>query len=175
MPGERPFSTFNFRVQLRLAEGSEASGANTSAGSDQAGTNEVNRSICNAEFSECTGLEMNMAPKTIREGGNNGRMIHLPGPVSYGQLGLKRGMTSDFDLWIWFERSLVERGLRASGSVTMLGSDREPTVRFELTGCLPIKLKAPGLQAKDGQIAIEEMQIAYETMNAVNLKRGNGA
>jgi phage tail-like protein len=37
-------------------------------------------------------------------------------------------------------------------------------VRFRLERCLPVKLKAPALNAKDGQIAIEELQIAYETM-----------
>ena len=144
MPAPRPITTFNFKIHLRLpgAQGS----------------------LCDAEFSDCDGLEMSVSPKTIREGGNNGQVIHLPGPTSYGQLSLKRGMTGSYDLWGWFERSQVERSLRASAEVIMLGSDRSPQLRFELSGCLPIKLKAPGLNAKDGQIAIEEMQIAYETL-----------
>ena len=29
---------------------------------------------------------------------------------------------------------------------------------------MPVKIKAPGLNAKDGLIAIEEMQVAYETL-----------
>ena len=145
MAEPRPFSTFNFKIHLRLP------GSQTS--------------LCDAEFAECDGLELSVAPKTIREGGNNGRVIHLPGPVSYGQLSLKRGMAGNFDLWHWFERSQTERSLRASGEVVMLGADRKPWARFELSGCLPVKLKAPGLNAKDGQVAIEEMQIAYETLN----------
>jgi phage tail-like protein len=144
MPAPRPITTFNFKIHLRLP-GARAS-------------------LCEADFAECDGLEMSVSPKTIREGGNNGQVIHLPGPMSYGQLSLKRGMTGSYDLWGWFERSQRERSLRASGEVIMLGSDRSQRLRFELTGCLPIKLKAPGLNAKDGQIAIEEMQIAYETL-----------
>jgi hypothetical protein len=35
------------------------------------------------------------------------------------------------------------------------------TVRYRLFDCLPIKLKAAPLNAKDGLIAIEEMQLAY--------------
>jgi phage tail-like protein len=74
-------------------------------------------------------------------------------------------------LWDWFERSQRERGLRAKGVVLMLdsvaGDKRKQTVRFELTGCLPIKVRAPSFSAKDGQIAIEEMQIAYETLKLV--------
>lgn len=145
MADVQPFTTFNFWVNLQLP------------GED--------RVLCEAAFSECDGLEMSMAPKTIREGGNNGRQIHLVGPVSYGQLTLKRGMTSDFGLWKWFERTQRERDLRASGDVQIRApNSTDVDVRFSLTGCLPVKLKAPALSGKDGQIAIEEMQIVYETL-----------
>lgn len=141
-----PFTTFNFRVNFELP--------------GQA------RLICRAAFAECDGLEINMAVKTIREGGNNARQIHLLGPVAYGQLTLKRGMTSDFGLWRWFERTQRERSMRASGEVHILAPDRDHVdARFSLTSCLPVKLKAPALNAKDGQIAVEEMQVAYETLH----------
>ena len=143
----RPFTAFNFEVKLKV----KLSGSI--------------RKICQAEFSECSGLEMNMEPKTIREGGNNSRQIHLTGPVSYGQLSLKRGMTTNFDLWDWFEQVQRHRNLRASGEIHMLSSLRKKDVIFKLSGCLPLKLRAPSLNAKDGQIAIEEMQIAYETLS----------
>ncbi len=143
----RPFTTFNFKLLLEL----EGDG----------------KPLCDAEFADCDGLEMTLETKSIREGGSNGRQIHLAGPVSYGQLTLKRGMTADFGLWRWFERVQLNRGLRASGEVLMLSSDAErtPRVRFVLTGCLPTKLKAPALSAKDGVLAIEEMQVAYETLS----------
>jgi len=144
----RPFTTFNFKVMLEVSQG------------------EV---LCEAEFSECDGLEINMEPKTIREGGNNVRQIHLAGPVSYGQLSLKRGMTNNFALWRWFEQSQQDRRLRASGRILMLSSDHaeREDVRFDISGCLPVKIKAPSLNGKDGQIAIEEMQVAYETLHLV--------
>lgn len=154
---DTPFSTFNFRVSLRLPE----------AGGE----------ICSAEFSDCDGLEMSIEPKTIKEGGNNDRLIHLMGRVSYGQLTLKRGMTRDVGLWDWFERTLADRNhrLRARGRVEILSTDRTqagsdgPKVEmaFELEGCLPTKLRVPSLSAKDGGLAIEEMQVAYEAMRRV--------
>ena len=143
----RPFTTFNFRVALQLGE--EAA------------------PVCNAEFAECDGLEMSLDAKTIREGGNNARQIHLAGPVSYGALTLKRGMTDEFGLWEWFGRVQSDRSLRGSGEVIMLAADGETEkVRFVLTGCLPTKLKAPSLNAASGIVAIEEMQLAYETLEA---------
>ena len=138
------FTTFNFEVSLNLPG---------------------QPPFCEAHFSECNGLELSMSPKTIREGGNNGRQIHLAGPVTYGQLSLKRGMTNALDLWEWFGAVQRNRRLRAAGQVRMLNADRSVALVFKLTGCLPIKLRAPSLSGKDGQIAIEEMQIAYEHLS----------
>ena len=148
----RPFTTFNFKVRLWVE------------------TNGNTSQICSAAFSDCDGLEMTLEVKTIREGGNNARQIHLMGPVSYGQLTLKRGMSEEFDLWKWFADVQQDRALRASGEIVMLSSNRErEDVVFELAGCLPLKIKAPSLNAKEGLIAIEEMQIAYETLKLKSL------
>ena len=139
-----PFTTFNFHVKFRIPDS--------------------RKDVCEMDFAECNGLEMNMEPKTIREGGNNSRQIHLAGPVSYGQLTLKRGMTTNFDLWNWFKKVQTQRNLRVRGEIHMISAARKKTVVFKLSNCLPIKLRAPSLNAKDGQIAIEEMQIAYERL-----------
>ena len=123
--------------------------------------------ICDASFSECDGLEMTMEVKTIREGGNNGTQIRLTGPTNYGQLTLKRGMTSSFDLWNWFSAMQQRPWLRSNATIVMLDADRsndKENVHFVLRRCLPIKIKAPALNAKDGTIAVEEFQLAYESL-----------
>lgn len=145
-PGALPFTSFNFLVEI------EVSG--------------VSDMVCAAMFSDVDGLEMNLEPKTIREGGNNTGPVHMAGQVGYGQLTLKRGMTSSFDLWSWFDAVAAPGGggLRGSANIVMLGSDGSEQVQFQLTGCLPVKLKAPALNAKDGLVAIEEMSLVYELM-----------
>jgi phage tail-like protein len=140
-----PFTAFNFAVEINVPG--------------------IAPKVYNAAFSECDGLEMTMEVKTIREGGNNGRQIRLTGPLNYGQLTLKRGMTAAFDLWEWFSRMLTNPALRADAEVVLLAADRTTErARFVLTRCLPIKLKAPPLNAKDGMVAIEELQLAYESL-----------
>jgi phage tail-like protein len=53
----------------------------------------------------------------------------------------------------------------SSAQITLMAADGvTEQVRFSLSGCRPVKLKAPALNAKDGAIAIEEMQVAYETL-----------
>jgi len=141
-----PFTTFNFLVEIEV-EG-------------------VSDMVCAAMFSDVDGLEMNLEPKTIKEGGRNTGPVHMAGQVGYGQLTLKRGMTSNFDLWSWFDAVTAPGGggLRGSANIVMLGSDGTEQLQFQLTGCLPVKLRAPALNAKDGIVAIEEMSLVYELM-----------
>jgi phage tail-like protein len=140
-----PFMTFNFAVEIKV--------------------DPVSQRVCDAAFSECDGLEMTMEVKTIREGGINDRQYRLTGPVAYGQLTLKRGMTGNWDLWDWFRQVSLDPSLRADAEVVVLGKDRKtPAMSFLLTRCVPIKLKAPALNAASGGVAIEELQLAYETL-----------
>jgi phage tail-like protein len=110
---------------------------------------------------------MTMEVKTIREGGNNGEQVRLTGPLNYGTLTLKRGMTANRDMWDLFNL-IVQPGkanLRANAEVVIFTPNGEKEqARFILGRCLPIKLKAPALNAQSGIIAIEEMQLVYESM-----------
>jgi phage tail-like protein len=124
--------------------------------------------VCNAAFAECDGLDMRMHVRTIREGGDNNRQILLAGPVTYANLRLRRGMTRTFDLWEWFARTTQPggSGLRASRvAVEVLDAESfTPLVRFVLERCLPVHLKGPTLNALSSAIAIEEMELAYESL-----------
>jgi phage tail-like protein len=126
--------------------------------------------LCEAAFAECAGLEVSAPPKTIREGGNNSGPVHLTGPVGYGTLALKRGMSESFDLWSWFDDVHRDdrRHRRAVCEIEVRAPDNTATAyALRLTGCVPIKLKAPDLNAREGGIAIEEIEIAYEAMRLV--------
>jgi len=156
-PAARPFTAFRFAVEIDV--------------------HGVGNALCGASFSEVDGLEMNIEPKTLQEGGRNTGPVHLLGKTTYGQLTLKRGMTGNFDLWRWFERvtSPGSRGVRAKAEVVVQSSDgTKEQARFILEGCLPVKLKAPPLNSQTGTIAIEEMQIVYERMRVHYPQSGQG-
>jgi phage tail-like protein len=151
-PDDNPLIAFRFELQLTVDN------------PDRFG---LTSKLCGGQFSEIDGLEMSNEVKTVREGGNNLNQIHLVGPVTYGQLTLKRGMTPNLDLWKWFKAAAGGeqngRGTMAQGAVEMRDASNTKRFRFELTDCLPIKMKAPSFNAKDGAVAIEEMQIAYSS------------
>ena len=148
-----PFTAFNFSVEI-YPDGSS-------------------KPLCEAAFAECDGLEMTIDIKTIREGGANDRAYRVPGVANYANLTLKRGMTENGDLWKWVQDSVKDPGLRANAEVVMLAANGSAEImRYQLHRCLPIKFKAPALNAKDGQIAIEEFQLAYEKFDMVAPKSG---
>jgi phage tail-like protein len=141
-----PFTAFRFEVVLDLDE----------ATPDLAGP------LCDAAFAECEGLEMTMQTKTLEVGGFNDRQVHLIGTVTYGQLTLKRGMTGNLQLWKWFMQGTRPGSvLTAHGHITMRAADGTPALRFTLTGCLPVRMRAPALNARDGLIAVEELGLVY--------------
>jgi phage tail-like protein len=146
-PGARPFTAFRFALEIDLPN--------------------VSHKVCAGTFSEIDGLEMTIEPKTIREGGRNTGPVHLMGPTGFAQVTLKRGMTQNFDLWKWFDyvTSASHRGVRPDAELVIFSSDgTREDARFLLQRVLPVKLKAPALNAKEGQVAIEEMQLVYERL-----------
>jgi phage tail-like protein len=146
-PRPYPFLAFNFAVEIhRAGEG---------------------KPLVEAAFSDCDGLEMTMDVKTIKEGGAPDRAIRVNGAVAYANLTLKRGMTDNFDLWTWFEDSVADPRLRADAEVVLLGPDGSERARFQLSRCVPIKMKAPTLSSTSASVAIEELQIAYESLKFV--------
>lgn len=141
-----PYITFRFEVVLTLNE-------------PVAG---VGDPVCSAAFSECSGLELSMQTESFNEGGASTRQTHLKQPLSYGQLSLSRGMTANRDLWTWMEAAgTAGVDARASGTVKIFNPDGSTAVVFKLFDCLPLSVRGPTLNARNGDIAIEELQLSY--------------
>src|ERR687886_744357 len=57
----------------------------------------------------------------------------------------------------------IRPAIRATAVVVLLAENGQTErLRFVLDRCVPVKLKLPGLNAREGGIAIEELQLAYE-------------
>ena len=119
--------------------------------------------VCGGSFAECSGLESSMEPKVIRAGGLNYGAVQRPGPVSFATVVLKRGMTRTPDLFRWYQ--LVAGGAyawRLSAELVVLDTAGEPALTWGLDHCLPVKFKAADLNARGGEIGIEELHLAHQ-------------
>ena len=147
------FIPFRFRVALYDGEGG--------------------RLLCRGAFSEVSGLEATMAPKTLREGGRNWGEVQLAGPTSFAPVILKRGITEVADLWNWFDVSTRQsnHALRLSGTIDVYHPQDpdKPLLRWRITNALPTRFKGPDLSSTASQVAIEELQLVHD---GLELERG---
>jgi len=147
-----PFTAYAFRVEI-LLPGAPAP-------------------LCDAAFAECDGLELSFDVRAVRDGGDLARQRLLAGPAAYGEVTLRRGMTAAFDLWDWCALVMRDPGVRADARIVVLAPDgtTERAV-FLLARCLPVRLRAPRLDAVGGIVAIEELQLACEALTLARAGR----
>lgn len=121
--------------------------------------------LCRGAFAECTGLEATMQPKIIKEGGRNWGTVQRMGAISFGTVVLKRGLAQTDDLWAWF--NLVGEGAyaqRLNVTITMFDQSGRGVFAWTLLKAMPTKFKAPDLNAKNNEVAIEELHLVHEGM-----------
>lgn len=147
--------------------------------------------LCGGAFSECSGLEATMEPAVIREGGRNYGDVQRPGRVTFGTVVLKRGITTNKDLWKWWAlvnggryghrlRVTIElldaatrvptssRASSGGSSTPARGRSVQPSWRWLLRRCLPVKMKAPDLNAMGADVGIEELHLVHEGLIVVD-------
>lgn len=126
--------------------------------------------ICRGAFSECTGLEATMEPKMIKAGGWNYGAHQRPGPVTFGTVILKRGMTTTRDLWKWFSHVTEQAkfAFRLNVIIRVAGPGEDlpgEALVVRLHRALPVKFKCADLNARASEISIEELHLAHEGLS----------
>jgi phage tail-like protein len=124
--------------------------------------------LCSGAFSEVSGLEASMEPKTIKEGGRNYGANQRAGQVTFATVVLKRGMTHTRDLWKWFER--VSGGAytyRMEVTIKMLDMQGDTLLTWKLEKAMPVKFKSADLSARNNEIGIEELHLVHEGLRLV--------
>ena len=149
-------ATFNFRLTLNRSGG----GTLTPLG--------------DGAFQECAGLDVEMDVVELLEGGRNDGVIRRVGRGKYTNITLKRGMlfpsggTVNNELWGWLQGILEgQRPVRRyDGVIEILDGRGQAAGQVVATWVfdrgLPSKVMGPQLNAKSGEIAIEELTIAHE-------------
>lgn len=123
-------------------------------------------------FAECSGLELEADIKEYVEGGRNDGVVRRVGRVKLVPLVLKRGMFVsssggyvDTALWDWLT-GMVSGALpipRYDGVVAVFDPAKKRVLaRWTFERGLPTKVSGQSLNAKTGEIAVEELHIVHE-------------
>jgi len=164
--------TFRFRVQLRRSAEAEAGALGTKGNSGSAPGGEP---LADGAFQDCSGLEVSMDVQEYLEGGRNDGVIQRVGRAKYVPLVLKRGMfyaeggQVNRDLWKWIQGVVSgQRPVpRYDGVVEVMSVGDNVVATWVFDRGLPSQLRGPQLDAKSGEIAIEELHIAHEGLRLV--------
>ena len=162
-------TAFRFEVQLRWsARGVLGSAAPQQQGLASGGS--TGESLCDGGFQEVRGLEIEMDVSDIVEGGRNNAVYRRLGRGKFPPLVLKRGLLIgsngqvDRRFWAWMQDALdgVLPLRRVDGTVRVKSADDTLRATWTFERGLPVKLRGPELNAKTGEVAIEELSIAHE-------------
>jgi phage tail-like protein len=122
--------------------------------------------VCSGAFSECTGLEATMEPKAIKEGGNNFGTQQRAGPITFGTVVLKRGISGKRNLWAIFNSFASGYARRMMVFIWLLDGDQKYTFGWRLDRAMPVKFKFADLNAKGTEVGIEELHLVHEGLYA---------
>lgn len=165
----RLLRSFAFRVQLRKS-------AEAESGLAPVGGTPGGEALGDGGFQECTGLDLEMDVAELVEGGRNDGVIRRVGRAKLQNVTLKRGMffsengQVNRDLWDWLQKILsgARPVPRYDGLIEVLdGATDTPLATWQFERGLPAKVAGPQLNAKSGEIAIEELVIAHEGLRLV--------
>ena len=117
-------------------------------------------------FSEISGLESETKAIEYRHGDSSVfAPIKMPGLRSVGNVTLKKGVfTKDSIFWDWFNQTQLNIIKRQTVVINLLDEKASPKMTWTLTNAWPTKMTGTDLKSDSSEVAIESLEIAYETL-----------
>jgi phage tail-like protein len=124
-------------------------------------------------FMEVSGLEVTIETEDVAEGGQNAFTHKLPGRMTWPNITLKRGVTSQDNLLDWLNASSGEKFAsngnkltRSSGAITLLDRAGTRLRSWDLEDAYPVKWSGPSFAADSENAADESLEITHHGFRA---------
>ena len=91
-------------------------------------------------------------------------VMKIPGRLKWGDIELKRGITSNMDVWVWRDQVVNGdvAGARQNGSIVMYNQNLEEVSRWNFENGWPSKVDGPSVKSDDNSIGVESLTISHE-------------
>jgi phage tail-like protein len=139
MPGQRtdPYRNFGFLVEID--------------------------GLASTAFSEVELPESTITVVEYREGAEVlSSARKLPGRVGYSNIVLRRGVTTNDDLWNWWRAVRDGAPDRRNGAIVLLDADRTPVRRWTFREAWPCKYAVSSLSGRGNDVVVECLELAVE-------------
>jgi len=162
--GRDPCIAFRFSVSIDrpvgppppngAGQGSSAAAHFTAQGSS--------RAPILAGFSDISGLGVETEVEPFRAGGVNSFDMQLAGATKFSsRLVLKRGLTRDSAIWMWYRKVLMGEIERRNVTVTVNSIRGEAGPRWIFVDACPVKWTGPELHAATSVVAFESIELVH--------------
>jgi len=120
-----------------------------------------------ASFQEVSGLESETRPIEYRHGNSPVFYpIKMPGLGRVGNVTLRKGIfVNDAKLWNWYSEIKMNTIKRRTVVISLLDETGNPKMVWTLLNAFPVKISGPDLKSTGNEVAVEALEIAFETMS----------
>lgn len=119
-------------------------------------------------FSEVSGFDASIDVIEYREGDMVQTPMKMAGLKKYGNISLKKGLTSSMVLYEWITAGVEAAVERKTITVTVLDEAGDAAASWQVINAWPMKYTAPDFNATSSEVAIESLEIAHEGMTRVS-------
>jgi len=119
-------------------------------------------------FTECGGIgsEHEIVEHKVVDKSGHEIVRKIPGRLKWQDITLKRGITSDMQIWEW-RADLVNGDVlsaRKNISITMMDRKYSPVAVWHFQNAWPSKVSGPSFKSDDNSFGVEEVTLVHEGM-----------
>jgi phage tail-like protein len=119
-------------------------------------------------FTECSGVgsENEIIEHKVVDKQGHELVKKIPGRLKWQDVTLKRGVTTDLNIWKWREEVVKGKmkSARKNISITMMDRSYQAKSTWNFINAWPSKVSGPTFKADDNSFAVEEVTIVHEGM-----------
>ena len=117
-------------------------------------------------FQEVDGLESETQPIEYRHGNSPVFYpIKMPGLGRVGNVTMRKGIfVNDSNFWDWYNEIKMNTIARRTIVISLLDEEGNPKTTWTLNNAWPTKITGTDLKSEGNEVAVESVEIAYETL-----------
>jgi phage tail-like protein len=122
------------------------------------------------QFQEVSGLNIEAQMIEYRHGDNpEFSTIKMPGLKKVGNVTMKKGVfKADNKFWLWLQEIKLNTIKRKVITISLLDETNSPTMTWTLNNAWPTKIAGTDLKSNGNDVAVDSIDIAFETMTIAN-------
>jgi phage tail-like protein len=114
-------------------------------------------------FRECTGLSGDSTVVEYRDGSDAVRSVRKgPGLQQATNITLKRGYTTNRELWDWYRNIANGISDKRNGSIFLQNEAHQDVLQWDFTNAWIKKIDGPSFNATGNEVAIETVELVHE-------------